>query len=91
MTFTAPHVKIDLDKTKGIDNMMEITSQELIERILQTDRVELNDVLDAATERFTELWPECELMTISVKGHTGEVYVETLEKVLAYYRKLSAI
>lgn len=70
---------------------MEITSQELIERILQTDRVELNDVLDAATERFTELWPEWELMTISVKGHTGEVYVETLEKVLAYYRKLSAI
>ena len=34
MTFTAPHVKIDLDKTKGIDNMMEITVNEMKEMLL---------------------------------------------------------
>ena len=68
--------------------MKEITSQELIDRVLLADPNELNDVMDAVTERFTEIWPEWELMIMSIHGHTPEAHLETLDRTRAVYERI---
>lgn len=68
--------------------MRENTSQELIDRVLLADSDELNDVMDAVTERFTELWPEWELLIMSIHGHTAEAHLKALDKTRAIYEGL---
>ena len=68
--------------------MREITTQELIDRILLADGDELNEVMDAVTERFTEVWPEYDLMIMSVHGHTAEAHLKALDKTRAIYEGL---
>ena len=68
--------------------MREITSQELLDRILRADSDELNDVMDAVTERFTEIWPEWELMIMSIHGHTAETHLQALDKSREMYESL---
>ena len=60
--------------------MMELTTQELLERIHCAARDELNEIISAVTERFRELWPEWDLLTISVVGRTPADHIKTLEQ-----------
>ena len=62
--------------------MKEITLETLLDRILCADKQELNSILDAAAERFSEVWPEWELMTLSVEGHTPESRLKALHDAL---------
>ena len=70
--------------------MREITSQELLDRILRADSDELNDVMNAVTERFTEIWPEWELMIMSIHGHTAEAHLQALNKTRELYESMKA-
>ena len=62
--------------------MMEITTQALLERIGCAQKEELNEILTAVTERFREVWPEWDLLTISCEGRTQEDHIRTLEQAV---------
>ena len=62
--------------------MKEITTQVLLERIHCADGDELNEIISAATERFRELWPEWDLLTISCEGRNPEDHIRTLERAV---------
>ena len=59
---------------------MELTTQTLLEGVLNADRDELNEIISAATQRFRELWPEWDLLTISCEGRNPEDHIRTLER-----------
>ena len=67
--------------------MKEITSQELIDRILCADADELNDAIDALEKRFREVWPDWELLVISAEGHTPEQHIKTLQHCITIMTK----
>lgn len=62
--------------------MEKNTTRELLNWIYQADADELNEILSAATERFRELWPAWDLLTISCEGHTPEDHIRTLEQAV---------
>ena len=59
---------------------MEIKTEELLKRICTADASELNEIMTAVTERFRQLWPDWDLLTISCEGRTPEAHMEALEK-----------
>lgn len=60
----------------------KITSEELLNRILCA-KEELQPIINAVTERFSELWPEWELMTLSIQGHDRESHIKALQDSIA--------
>lgn len=60
--------------------MTDIKLEELLERIYAANKEEINPILNAITERFAEIWPEWELMTLSVQGHDNDHRIEALQK-----------
>ena len=60
--------------------MAEIKLEELLERIHCASAEELNPILDAITSRFGEVWPEWELVTLTVQGHSPEAHLAALQK-----------
>jgi len=70
--------------------MREITSQELLDRIFLADPNELNDIMDAVSERFMEIWPEWELLIMSIHGHTTEAHLQALNKTRELYESMKA-
>ena len=68
--------------------MKEITSQELIDRVLMANDMELNEVMDAVTERFAELWEDWELLIISLPGHSPDGHIKVLERIIATYEHI---
>ena len=63
--------------------MKEISLEELLDRIYCSSIEEINPILNAIRERFGELWPEWELTTLSVHGHTDEDHAAALTQALA--------
>lgn len=59
--------------------MADIKTEELLNRIHGADEEEINPIINAVTERFSELWPEWELMTLSIQGHDRESHVKALQ------------
>ena len=68
--------------------MKEITTQELLRHIQLVEAEDMDQVLDAITMRFGQLWPEWELLTLSVPGHTAKVHIEALQKTIEYIKRL---
>ena len=62
--------------------MKEITLEELTSRILCADPEELNGIIDAVVDRFTEVWPDWELATLSIPGHTAEARIAAFQQAL---------
>jgi len=60
--------------------MDNIKLEELLDRIHSADETEINPIIDAITERFSEVWPEWELMVLSIQGHDPESHIEALLK-----------
>ena len=58
--------------------MREITTQELIDRILGADSGEIFKFLDAVRERFSELYPDQELLTLAAPGSDARAQMEKL-------------
>ena len=71
--------------------MKELSLQELLDRILRAEPEELDPIIVAVTERFTQVWPEWELMTISIPGHTAEAHINALNKALQYVHSLGRL
>ena len=67
-------------KTAGGHNMADIKLEDLLDRIYCASAEELNSIINTCMERFSEIWPEWELMTLSVHGHDAESQIETLQK-----------
>jgi len=63
--------------------MKEISIEELLDRILCANAEELTSIIDTVRERFGELWPDWELTTLSVHGHTTEDHAAALAQALA--------
>lgn len=68
--------------------MRKITQQEFIDHIFQADAEELNQVMDAVTERFTEIWHEYEQMIMSSQEHATEAHLQALDKTRTIYEGL---
>ncbi len=68
--------------------MKEISLQELLDRIHSASPEELNSILNTVIDRFAEIYPEWELMTITVPGHDRESRIQALQKSLSLLEKL---
>lgn len=64
----------------GGNNMSDINIEDLLDRIYCASAEELNPIINACMERFSEIWPEWELMTLSVQGHDRDSQIEALQK-----------
>ena len=62
--------------------MRQISSMELTDHILCADAKELFQILDAAAERFSELFPDRELLRLSVPGSDPESQIAELQKAI---------
>jgi len=67
--------------------MQEITLEALLDRILCADAEELSEIIDTVAERFGKLWPDWELTTLSIHGHTAEAHVSAFQQALDLIRK----
>ena len=62
--------------------MHKIALEELLNRILCADSRELFLILDTVSERFSELFPENELLTFSAPGSDTEKQIELLQSAI---------
>ena len=60
--------------------MKEITLNVLLERIARADADEINAILNMVSERFGEVYPGYELLTITVQGHDPQNQIDALQK-----------
>lgn len=67
--------------------MKEISLEELLDRIYSSGIDEINPIIEALTERFGELWPNWELATLSIPGHTAEAHITAFQQALDLIRK----
>ena len=63
--------------------MTDIQLEDLLHRICCASAEELNPIINACMERFSEIWPEWELMTLSVQGHDKQSHIKALQDSLA--------
>ena len=63
--------------------MSNIQLEELLDRIYCASAEELNPIINACMERFSEIWSEWELMTLSVQGHDKQSHIKALQDSLA--------
>ena len=63
--------------------MKEISIEELLDRILCADTQEFPQILDAVRERFSELFPDQELLTLTAKGSSPDCQIDELQKAIA--------
>lgn len=68
--------------------MVGIKLAELLERIYCADEEEINPIINAVTERFSEIWPEWELLTLSIHGNDRESHIRALQGSLALLNKI---
>lgn len=60
----------------------EISLQELLDRILCAEAHEFSGILDAVTERYAEVFPSRELLTLSAPGSDPEKQTELLQSAI---------
>ena len=60
--------------------MKEITVDKLLSRIYFANDNEIKSIINATAERFSEIWPEWELLILSVHGHDRESHINALQK-----------
>ena len=62
--------------------MKDITLENVLDRILCATAEEINPVLNAVTERFGEVYPDHELLTITIQGHDKQSHLDALQKTM---------
>ena len=62
--------------------MADIKLEELLDRIYVADKEEINPIISAITERFTEVWPQWELLALTIQGHDRESHIKALQEAL---------
>ena len=67
--------------------MTDMKLEDLLDRINCATEDELNPILNAVTARFTEVWPEWELLTLTIHGHDKESHIEALQKSIDMVNK----
>ena len=60
--------------------MNDIKLEVLLDKTYCATEEEINPIISAITERFTEIYPEWELMSLSIHGHDQESRLESLRK-----------
>lgn len=60
--------------------MKEVTLDVLLERIALADADEINAILNMVSERFGEVYPGYELLTITVQGRDAQSQIDALQK-----------
>lgn len=60
--------------------MEHISTDELLSRIQCASTEESGPILDIVAKRFSQVWPEWELLTLSIHGHDPASHVEALQK-----------
>ena len=61
---------------------------DLIEKIAQVDDMEISNVLDAARKRYSELFPDWEVCTVSLEKSTDRN--EQLDRLIAMLQNMKA-
>ena len=64
--------------------MQRILLSDLLDRIDCADSKEISSILNAVTERFSELNPGWELFTLTFHGHGVKDRTDALQKSLAF-------
>ena len=66
--------------------MRKMTLEELLDRIYCAGEQELDAICKAMTERFSEVHPEWELLTLSVHGHDRKSHMNALQTCLEFFQ-----
>lgn len=69
--------------------MEHLIFQNLLDGILCADAGELRRILDTVMERFSELYPEQELMTLTVPGSDLDKQITVLQRTIALLSTLN--
>ena len=67
--------------------MPEITTHALLDRIYAATAEEIPAILNAVTERFSEVWPQWELMTLAAESQNAEAQIRALQQGIALIRQ----
>ena len=71
----------------GGEYMKEITLDALLERIALADADEINAILNIISERFGEVYPGYELLSVTVQGHDPESQIDALQKSIGLLKR----
>lgn len=66
--------------------MSNITLEALLDRICCAQEQELDGVCKALTERFSEIYPEWELLILSVHGHDAQSHMDALQASMDFFQ-----
>ena len=66
--------------------MSNITLEALLDRIYCAQEQELDGVCKALTERFSEIYPEWELLILSVHGHDAQSHIDALQASMDFFQ-----
>ena len=64
--------------------MNQISLQMLLDSILTANGEELKCILETAKMRYSEIWPECDLLFITAEGFTPEAHVHALQTTAVF-------
>ena len=67
--------------------MTNMSLEELLDRIYCATGEELNSIINAVTERFTEVRSEWAQLTLTIQGHDKESHLEALQKSITLLKK----
>ena len=62
--------------------MQEITLDTLLERIAHAEADEITAIMNILSERFGEVNPGYELLTITIQGHDKQSHLDALQKTM---------
>ena len=60
--------------------MKDAALENVLDRILCATAEEIHPILNAVTERFGEVYPDHELLTLTVPGHDKQSHLDALQK-----------
>ena len=69
--------------------MKKLSTDALIEGILSADASDFPSLLDALRERFSELFPDQELLTLTAPGSCPDDQIESLRKAAGLLSSLN--
>ena len=62
--------------------MKDVPLDTLLERIACANADENNSIINVLSERFGEVYPDHELLTITIQGHDKQSHLDALQKTM---------
>ena len=67
--------------------MKDVPLDTLLERIACANADENNSIINVLSERFGEVYPDHELLTITIQGHDRQSHLDALQKSIELLKR----